>query len=180
MEVLGTVVRLQVQRSPLKPGPVATRVYDPTPLAEVTALEVTPRGVTGDGLLDVHHADHALSRNRRLDNGLSAMTREGYRLLRAAYGDHLVDGIAGESLLVDGGLDLRGPLQLETTDGVLDVIGTPIPPCVEFSRFALGGATGTGPEVLAALEQLGDGARGYYLSTQGFGRVEAGHRLLRA
>ena len=60
------------------------------------------------------------------------------------------------------------------------MVGSPIPPCLEFTRFALRGATGTGPEVLAALERLGDGARGYYLATEGSGRVEAGHRLLRA
>jgi hypothetical protein len=35
VDVLGTVVRLQVQRSRLKPGPRSTRVYDPAPLLEV-------------------------------------------------------------------------------------------------------------------------------------------------
>lgn len=44
MDVIGTVVRLQGQRSRLKPGAAATRVYDPEPLLEVSALEVGPRG----------------------------------------------------------------------------------------------------------------------------------------
>ena len=71
MELIGTVVRLQVQRSRLKPGEKTQRVYDPAPLLEVDELQVTPRGVLGPGgLLDVHHADHADTRNVKLRNGL--------------------------------------------------------------------------------------------------------------
>lgn len=179
MELIGTVVRLQVQRSRLKPGPAATRVYDPSPLLEVAALEVGPRGVTGDGHLDVHHADHPDTRNVKLRNGLSVMTRPRYEALRARFGPHLVDGIAGESLLLDDGVDVLGDLRLETDEGVLELTGEPAPPCVEFSRFCLQ-ATGTGPDVLAALDALQDGARGFYLQTSGTGRVRAGCRLFSA
>jgi hypothetical protein len=179
VELIGTVVRLQLQRARLKPGPRGSRVYDPSPLHEVAALEVTPRGVVGDGVLDVHHADHADSRHRG-DNGLSVMTQDRYAALRARYGPHLVDGIAGESLLLDQGADLTGSMVLETDDGPVEVIGEPAPPCVEFTRFVLQRGLGdTGPEVLATLEQLGGGARGFYLRTSGSGRVRAGHRLLR-
>ncbi len=179
MDLIGTVVRLQVQRAPLKPGDAGQRVYDPTPLAQVSALEVTPQGVIGDGLLDVHHTAHPQSRNYRPAQGLSVMTQPLYAALRLAYGPHLVDGIAGESLLLDAGEDLTGELLLETCEGLLEVTAEPIPPCVEFSRFVLG-VDGTGPDVLAVLEALGGGARGAYLATEGAGRVERGHRLLRA
>ena len=181
MELIGTVVRLQVQRSRLKPGPKPHRVYDPAPLLEVDELAVTPRGVTGPGgLLDVHHADHADTRNVKLTNGLSVMTTQRYDALREAYGPQLVDGIAGESLLLDAGDDLTGELLLESEEGHLDLVGEPTPPCVEFSRFVLGRGVGdTGPEVLATMAALGDGARGFYLRTTGTGRVRAGHRLLR-
>lgn len=182
MELIGAVVRLQVQRSRLKPGRPAARVYDPAPLLEVGTLDLGPRGVTGDGVLDVHHADHSDTRNNALRNGISVMTASRYRALRSAYGERIVDGIAGESLLLDTDhlLDLSGRLLLESDDGLIELTGEAAAPCVEFSRFVLGRAAGDlGPEVLATLAALGDGARGYYLQTSGSGRVRAGCRLFR-
>jgi hypothetical protein len=188
VELIGTVVRLQVQTARLKPGPAGARVYDPAPLLPVTELDVGPRGVVGmtaDGpVVDVHHADHPDTRNVGLRNGLSVIPAGHYAWMRAQFGDHLVDGIAGESLLLDtpGVLDpLDGPLVLETADGVLHVGEVAaIPPCVEFSRFASRrGRDDTGPEVLAALELLGCGIRGFYLRSPDSGRVAVGARLLR-
>ena len=189
--LLGTVARLQVQRSRLKPGPRGERVYDPAPLLEVDALEVGPRGVvgqTGDGpVLDVHHADHPDTRNVRLVNGLSLLPRAHHDALRARYGPHLVDGAAGESLLLDtdgpwAESDLAGTLLLETADGgLLTLLGaTAAAPCVEFSRFCLGLPLGTvGPEVEQALVDLDGGARGFYAQAQGTARIEVGARLWR-
>ena len=185
MELIGTVVRLQVQRSPLKPGPRGTRVYDPAPLLEVEALEVGPRGVIGQSaagpVLDVHHADHPDSRNRG-GNGLSLLPRAHYAELRARFGDHLVDGAAGESLLLDTAgpwHELEGPLLLETADGGLLELTDPVvaAPCVEFSRFCLRTAGDAGLE--QALEHLDGGTRGFYVTAHGTGRVERGARLLR-
>lgn len=187
MEVIGTVVRLQVQRSRLKPGPPTTRVYDPSPLLEVAALEVGPRGVVGvtdDGPVpDVHHADHPDSRNRRLANGLSLLPTAHYAALRARYGEHVVDGSAGESLLLATDApwsDLPDTLLLEAVDGDLLPLAQvqPAPPCVEFSRWCLRASPGpVGPDVLAALRDLDGGARGYYAQPLAAGRVEAGARL---
>ena len=192
MEVLGTVVRLQVQRSRLKPGPSGTRVYDPSPLLQVDALEVGPRGVVGltaDGpVLDVHHADHPDSRNRRMVNGLSLLPRAHYDALQARYGSHLVEGVAGEGLLLEtdgpwGERDALGPMWLETADGELlelpDVMVAA--PCVEFSRFCLGLPLGAlGPELEQALTDLDGGTRGFLARVRGTGRVQCGARLLRA
>lgn len=200
--LLGTVVRLQVQRSRLKPGERGCRVYDPAPLRQVDELEIGPRGVRGrldhqpdaatdpvDGwLLDVHHADHPDSRNVKGVNGLSLLPVAHHDALRARYGDHLVDGAAGESLLLDtvGSWPadaLAGTLLLETVDGSPLTLtgGMPAPPCVEFSRFCLGLPVGTlGPEVEQALVDLDGGARGYYATATGIGRVRAGARLWRA
>jgi hypothetical protein len=183
VELIGRVIRLQVQRSRLKPGPATSRVYNPVPLTEVTELSITPRGVVGDGILDVHNADHPDSRNVKLLNGVSVMTVSRYRALRQTYGEHLVDGIAGESLLLDTEDldDLSGRLVLETDDGQLEFECMHAPPCVEFSRFVIGrGAGDVGPEVMATLDALDGGARGYYLRTSGTGSVRAGARLLRA
>ena len=183
MELIGTVVRLQVQRSRLKPA----GEYDPSPLLEVPALELSERGavgVTREGpVLDVHHADHPDSRNRRLRNGLSLLPRAHYAELRSRYGDHLVDGAAGESVLLDTAAPWRalaGPLLLETADGGLLQLTDPLvaAPCVEFSRFCLGG--GTDDELRVALDHLDGGTRGFYVAVRGSGRVEVGARLLRA
>ena len=187
MELIGTVVALQVQRSPLKPGPASTRVYDPSPLQPVVALDVGPRGCVGtaaDGerVLDVHHADHPSSRNNRLANGLSFMTLAGYAHLRQTHGEHLVDGIAGESMLLDGELPLSGGVRVETVDDFLlltDLLAAA--PCVEFTRFCLRREPGAvDDEVLAALEGLGDGARGCYATAARGGVVRAGARVWRA
>jgi hypothetical protein len=196
-QVLGTVVRLQVQRSPLKPGPRGARAYDPAPLLEVAALEVGPRGVLGlpragteavDGpVLDVHHADHPAGKNRGA-NGLSLLPRAHYERMRQRFGPHLVDGTAGESVLLDtpvawGPEALAGPLELETADGgrlALDRAAVAAP-CVEFSRFCLGRGPGSpdDDELVAALDALDGGTRGFYVTALGTGRIEVGARLLR-
>ena len=187
MELIGTVVRLQVQRSRLKPGPRSTRVYDPAPLLEVDALEVGPAGVVGlvgeERVLDVHHADHPDTRNRGL-NGLSLLPRAHYDRMRARFGDHLVDGAAGESLLLETDSpwsSLDGPLVLETADGPLELTEPLVAaPCVEFTRFCLGREPGrVDDELTAALEELDGGTRGFYVTVTGTGRVERGARLLR-
>lgn len=187
MDLIGTVARLQVQRSRLKPGPRGARVYDPAPLLQVQALEVGPRGCVGhvgaERVLDVHHADHPDTRNRDLANGVSLLPRGHYARLQAQYGEHLQVGVAGESLLLDtDGPWPDGDLLLETDDVPLlleDV--TPIPPCVEFSRFCLRLPLGpVGDAVQQALQDLDDGARGWYATTRGEGTVRVGARLWRA
>ena len=189
MDVLGTVIRLQVQRSRLKPGERGARFYDPSPLLEVDSLQVGPRGVTGrdgDGrdVLDVHHADHPDSRNVRLVNGLSLLPQAHYARLRQTYGPHLADGAAGESvLLATSGPwpEPPGDLELETDDGWLLLTGVaPAPPCVEFSRFCLDDLQAPDEQVQTALSDLADGTRGFYAQTAGTGRVVVGARLRRA
>lgn len=190
MEILGTVVRLQVQRSRLKPGERGARVYDPSPLLEVDALELGPRGVLGlvgdERVLDVHHADHPDSRNVKLVNGLSLLPRAHAERMRAAYGPHLVDGAAGESLLLDTAgpwAALEGPLELEVDGGWLVLTDpVPAPPCVEFSRFCLDdlAAAADGEAVRNALAVLADGTRGFYARAAGTGVVRAGARFRRA
>lgn len=75
---------------------------------------------------------------------------------------------------------LEGPLLLETTDGGLLELTGPraAAPCLEFSRFCLGG-DGTDDELRAALEHLDGGTRGFYVTAAGTGRISRGARLLR-
>lgn len=190
--VVGTVVRLQVQRSPLKQRPPGSGPYDPRPLLEVAVLRVGPRGCTGlvgeQRVVDVHHGDHPETRHVRGVNGLSVLPTAHYARLRTQYGPHLLDGVAGENLLLDTGPlglregDLAGTLLLETDEGVVEATGAmAAPPCVEFSQYALGRRPGDlGPEVMAALDDLDRGVRGFYLRVSGTGSVRAGARLLRA
>ncbi len=192
---IGTVARLQVQHAPLKPGPRGARVYDPSPLVEVAWLEVGPRGVRGpDGLLDAHHADHPLSRNVRLTNGLSVLPRTHADAVRDRFGEHAVVGCAGENVLLETpapltSADLTGVLLLDTVqaDGrpgePLELTGaTAAAPCVEFTRWLLGRGPGTpvDDDVRAAMAFLGEGRRGFYLTARGSGRVVRGARLRRA
>ena len=177
-----TVVRLQVQRSRLKPGPRGAKAYDPSPLLEVEALEVGPLGCVGlvgdERIVDVHHAEHPDTRNVRGINGLSLLPQSHYPLLQERYGAHLVVGSAGESVLLSGPLP-AGDLLLETDGEPLRLVEVqPAPPCVEFSRFCLGLPVGTlGPEVERALVDLDGGVRGCYARALGTGVVRVGARL---
>ena len=180
-ESIGTVVRLQVQASRLKPGPRGARVYDPTPLVEVEALEVGPRGcvglVGGRRVLDVHHADHPDTRNRDLVNGLSLLPRSHLNALHARYGGHVRPG---ESLLID--LAAAWP---HGSDLLLETDGEPLllqevlaaPPCVEFTRYCLGLPPGSLDGVPEALQDLDGGARGFYARARGTGTVTVGAGL---
>jgi hypothetical protein len=184
VKLIGTVVRLQVQRSPLKQGPRGARVYDPAPLLAVEALEVGPSGCVGllggERIVDVHHTEHPDSRNRDLENGLSLLPQLAYDLLRARYGEHLREGVVGESVLVDlAGPWPTGDLLLESTAGRLRLASVrPAVPCVEFSRFCLGlPLDSVGDDLRQALVDLDGGARGYYCRPQGTGTVGVGARL---
>lgn len=197
--VIGTVVRLQVQTGPLKPRPSGSGRYDPTPLRTVDAMELTGQGCVGllggERLVDVHHVEHPLSRNVREVNGLSLLPSAHYAALRATYGDHVVDGAAGENvLLATAGpwtaADLAGELMLEVDSGVV-ALTDPMaaPPCLEFSRWCLGraevgardgGVDDVDEELAAALDHLDHGLRGFYLRPQTEGILRLGHRLLRA
>lgn len=187
--VLATVARLQVQRSPLKPGPRGARVYDPAPLLEVPEVEIGPRGLVAPGrMLDAHHADHPQSRNVRLVNGLSVLPRASYAAMRARFGPHVVDGCAGENLLLDTDAPLtveklEGSLLLETEEGdPLELTeAAAAPPCVEFSRWLLRRHDGVVDEqVQDAMTFLDAGMRGFYLRARGTARVARGARLMRA
>ena len=184
MELIGHVVRLQVQRGRLKPGPRGARVYDPSPQLEVPELEVGPPRGRGQAhrqrAVDVHHADHPDTRWAGPQSALSLLPRAAYPHLRAHYGEHLADGVAGESLLVE----LRGPwpdgdLLLESSTGPLALAAVvPATPCVEFARFCLRLPVDVlDDRVRQALVDLDDGARGYLAQPQGTGTVVPGARL---
>ena len=195
MQILGTVVRLQVQASSLKMGD-SPRRYDPSPLQAVPALTVTPGGVIGvtgepHGLIDVHHQDHPRSKNSGGKNGISLGFTSHYQAMRQQFGPHLSDGIAGENVLVELAEDNRLIAPEELASGLL-IVGDERPPlalervivaapCVEFSRFALRFPDDRKPDatVTEALRFLGNGMRGFYGAYQGEPAVlRVGDRLV--
>ena len=182
---IGRVARLQVQRSSLKVGLGAARSYDPGPIVAVPALAVGPDGALGllegdETIVDVHNRRHPISKNRD-SNGLSVGFTTHYRAMRARFGAHLVDGIAGENLLVQTDRDYRA----DDLAGTL-LIGsasltelTAAEPCEPFSRFALAGRL-DGPvdrRVAEALRFLRHGTRGYYATCLAEAIVRLGDRV---
>jgi len=170
---LGRVVRLQIQRSKLKLGEKPNRVYDPAPLLAVDELTVTPEGALvrsaeGGLLIDVHHPAHPETRNLDRTNDLSIGFTSHYATMRARYGQHLVDGCAGENILIETAgrvtqADIAGGLILQPASG-----GPPVrlqvvrhaPPCVEFSGYA--SRSREPADIKDALQFLDAGLRGYY------------------
>jgi hypothetical protein len=168
---LGKIVRLQIQRSPLKVGEKPNRVYDPAPILAVDELTLTPQGALarlpdGSALLDVHHADHPQTRNSDGLNALSVGFTSHYAAIRARYGDHLADGCAGENILVeaDGGVDfgmIAGGIAIQAAGALVWLrVNKVAAPCREFSGYVL---SGPGAAALKeALQFLNDGMRGFY------------------
>lgn len=168
------IVRLQVQRGPVKVGRAPLRTYRPAAIVPVDRLVAGPRGVlgvtaAGDEIIDVHHQDHPESRDRKGRAGVLFMGTGDYVALRERYGEHVVDGIAGETILLDAPsglarLGLPPAATVFTADGPLELRNVrPADPCVEFSRFCLRQETSAAVDeaVRQALVDLDDGARGY-------------------
>jgi hypothetical protein len=175
MKRLGTIVRLQVQQASLKPGALHGRYYDPSPLYTVPALTISGAGVTGieesgAAVPDVHHRDHPSGKNRG-GNGISILFTDHYRTMRARFGDHLTDGIAGESILVEteGPIrqgDVDGGITIRTAAGreaLLEEVAV-AEPCVEFTRFTIHYPpdSRSDRQVTEALDFLRAGMRGFY------------------
>jgi len=168
------IVRLQVQRGPVKVGQAPLRCYRPEAIVPVDRIVAGPRGVHGvtaggEEIVDVHHQDHRQSRDRRGRAGVLFMGTGDYEALRARYGAHVVDGIAGETILLDAPaglarLGLPPVATVFTADGPLQLQDVrEADPCVEFSRFCL--RQDPSPVVddatRQALVDLDFGARGY-------------------
>lgn len=172
--ILGPIIHLQIQKSPLKIGDKPNRRYVPDPITAVDRLIATRDGVVGFAngteLLDVHHRDHPAQKNDDGRHGISIGFTTHYAEMRERFGDHLTIGCAGENLLVEtkrryelgdvaGGLvilDREGREKARLTD--VEVAH----PCRPFTGFAHRNQT-VEPEVLKeSLAFLDGGTRGFY------------------
>jgi hypothetical protein len=191
MRTIGTVTRLQIQRGSLKRGEKPTRVYDPTPLLSVPALNVSPEGALGAGpngadtwIVDVHHRAHPYTKNDDGLHGISLGFTSHYDAMRQHFGDKLELGCAGENIIATsdrsfGFEELAGGVAILAPDGkervrlkVLEVAH----PCRPFTGWALG--KHVEPEELKKhLQFLDGGMRGFYCVGEGTGTVSLGDRV---
>lgn len=167
---LGRIVRLQVQRDPLKHRGSG---YDPTPILAVDEAAIGPQGMVGwhDGawMVDAHHAAHPRSRaggRRPLSIGFTSH----YDLMASRFGAAPL-GCAGENLIVEADRrielgDLDGGIVVSAADRDLVLTGARVAaPCLEFTSFLLG-RPGVAPrsEIGDDVAFLDDGLRGFILA----------------
>jgi len=190
MHVIGAIVRLQVQRSPLKTGEKPHRVYDPAPIMRVTQLALGSGGVFGLGpgqgwIVDIHHRAHPQSRNPDGVNGISLGFTTHYGAMRDRFGDRIALGCAGENIIVEATrpfaiADLQTGIAILAPDGsermrlaVLDVAH----PCRPFTGWALGGAVVESSVFKSHLQFLDGGMRGFLLGGETAGIVSVGDQV---
>lgn len=174
-EPIGKIIRLQVQTRSMKQNLAdGRRVYKPEDaLAHVDEIMVDTDGVTAliDGLIviDKHNATHPESHNNGA-NPVSVGFTSHYDNIRAQFGDHVTDGLAGENIIVQ--TDMLIPEAMVDADIVFktasgdfiilqDVYA--MPPCEPFTRYCLTYAPGEGAasEIKTGLQFLSNGVRGF-------------------
>lgn len=169
-ERIGAIVRLQIQKYPIKAKGVG---YMPQGILPVPQASVDAWGMIGryddTWVIDAHHKAHPASRGggrRPLSIGFTGH----YALMAERFGS-APDGIAGENILVDGPplcLDNLGEgLVIETAEGERVALERPriAAPCVEFTSFMLGlDAVALLAEVEAPLMDLHEGRRGFIVA----------------
>ena len=181
LELLGSIIRLQVQTASLKIGQRPTSWYDPRFIRTVPALRIDDGGVAGlDGagggvaIADVHHRDHPQSKYRG-ENGVSLGFTGHYARMRDRFGAHLVDGVAGENILVEADREVAedevaaGLVIVGAHGSVAMTAVRHAPPCVEFSKFCAGYAPDQRADAMVAdaLHYLNLGIRGFYATLAG-------------
>jgi hypothetical protein len=176
---LGEVTLVQVQPQGLiieTPGATPTgSFYDASRRVEVDRLRITPSGIEatlpgGEHVLDIHHLDHP-GKAYDDDDLVSIGFTSHYDAMRAEFGQHMVDGIAGENIVIDNPTeiwpeDLAGTVTIENQDtgrlATLNLVSFAAP-CVEFSQFCVQDQHSKIPtnRLREILRFLGRGRRGY-------------------
>ena len=177
LNLLGYVKLTQLQPTGLIINTPSGEFYDPSRRMVVDSLQISPLGIEaitpdGEHVLDIHHIDHP---DKKYDNddlvciGFSSH----YAAMRARFGEHMVDGVAGENIIIQAEKeiwpeDLGQRLGFESSETgditFLNVVKFAAP-CEEFSHFVAQSQHQRLPaaELKAALQFLGNGRRGYLL-----------------
>ena len=169
-EPIGPIVRLQVQRIPIKVKGVG---YLPEEILPVERAAVDAWGMLGwvDGawVVDAHHKSHP-SRRGGGRRPLSVGFTGHYALMEDRFGSAPV-GVAGENIVIEGRALSLGDLGegLVVENGAGDLISLERPrvaaPCVEFTSFMLGlDEVARLAEIEEPLGDLHDGRRGFIVA----------------
>jgi hypothetical protein len=189
MLAIGTIVRLQIQRSSLKTGEKPHRVYDPAPILAVDRLRLTSDGAFGlspkqGWVVDIHHRAHPDSKNPDGRHGLSLGFTSHYAAIRERFGNRIELGCAGENIIVSADRrfaidDLAPGIAIVAPDGterlrltVFDVAH----PCRPFTGWALGRMVES-DELKAHLQFLDGGMRGFLVGGDATGAIWVGDRV---
>jgi hypothetical protein len=177
MRELGHVKLVQVQPSGLIIETPSGHFYDASRRLEVDSLQITSLGIEattpeGEHGLDIHHISHP---GKAYDNNdlVSIGFTSHYEAMRTQFGEHMVDGIAGENIVIDyedevWSEDLGKRIAIENQDSghmaLLDLVSFAAP-CDEFSHFAARNQHERLPaaKLKETLQFLGNGRRGFLL-----------------
>ena len=177
MLALGRVKLVQIQPTGLIIETPSGYFYDPSRRVEVDELMISSSGIeatTPDGqhVLDIHHIDHP---DKAYDNDdlVSIGFTSHYEAMRARFGEHMIDGIAGENIIIEYDQevwtdDLGQQIAIENEKTgfrmLLDLVCFAAP-CDEFSHFATQSQDERLPaaELKATLQFLNKGRRGFLL-----------------
>jgi hypothetical protein len=176
-EILGRIVRLQIQAEPLK----ATGRYEPDHLVTANKALIGEAGMlirSDNGwMVDAHHRAHPRARgggNRALSIGFT-----GHYETMAERFDAVTLGIAVENIIVDGPAvrmpDIAGGLFIRRPGGFEIGLEGPRPaaPCLPFTSFLVGSDDVLQRhEITDELAFLSNGTRGFLVSVSLSDRYE--------
>lgn len=174
---LGKVKLVQLQPSGLIIETPSGYFYDAARRVEVDRLLITKKGIEattseGEHVLDIHHLDHP-DKAYDDDDLVSIGFTSHYEAMRARFGGHMVDGIAGENIIIEYEKEvwvenIGQKIVIENSETGhrtwLDLIRFAAP-CEEFSHFAAQCQQERLPaaELKATLQFLNNGRRGFLL-----------------
>jgi hypothetical protein len=177
MRELGRVKLTQLQPSGLIIETSSGYFYDASRRVIVDRLKITPLGIEamtpeGEQVLDIHHINHPDKAYDDDDLVCIGFTSH-YDAMRDRFGDHMVDGIAGENIIIDFEEevwpdDLGSHIGIENAETgqlvIFDMVSFAAP-CQEFSHFAAQSQDkNLPPDTLKPILQfLGNGRRGFLL-----------------
>jgi len=177
VEELGRVKLVQLQPSGLIIEKSSGYFYDASRRVEVDRLRITSKGIEtttpeGERVLDIHHIDHP---DKAYDNNdlISIGFTSHYNAMRARFGEHMIDGIAGENIIIEyedevWPDDLGPQIVIENINTghrtLLNVVCFAAP-CDEFSHFATRSQEKRlhTAELKSTLKFLNNGRRGFLL-----------------
>jgi len=191
---LGKVKLVQIQPSGLIIETPSGDFYDASRRVEVSSLLITPLGIEatladGKHVLDIHHINHPDKAYGKKDLVSIGFTSH-YEAMRKRFGMHMVDGIAGENIIIENDQeiwsdDLGQKIAIENPEKgqqvLLDLVKF-AKPCNEFSHFATYSQHEKLPakELKSTLQFLNNGRRGFLLvlsDGQENATIQSGNRV---